>query len=184
MSKKLLLVLLIIISRAAFAYNLPASFPSSTMNTHWVNKSTSFISHHSDAFISREDNNQKLKTRLLEQYVAWKGTRYHMGGNSHRGVDCSALMQRLFSDSIQLSLPRTASEQMHRGKAISRGELKPGDLVFFQTGRDRRHVGVFIGDGEFIHASTSQGVTISSLNNEYWQAHYHAARRVTTHSVG
>lgn len=107
-----------------------------------------------------------------------------MGGSSHRGVDCSALMQHLFSESISLSLPRTTGEQMRRGKAVSRGELKPGDLVFFQTGHRRRHVGVFIGGDEFIHASTREGVTISSLNNQYWRAHYQAARRVAVKPVG
>ena len=88
------------------------------------------------------------------------------------------MMQHLFSESMALSLLRTTSEQIHRGKAITRRELKPGDLVFFQTGRRQRHVGVFIGGDEFIHASTSQGVTISSLNNDYWRSHYQAARRV------
>lgn len=160
---------LVVISQAACASQSPVSLYS---YSHYPRFNTS------NTFIARDMSNQLLKTRLLKQYNAWKGTRYHMGGSSHRGVDCSALMQHLFSESMALSLPRTTSEQMHRGKAVTRRELKPGDLVFFQTGRRQRHVGVFIGGDEFIHASTSQGVTISSLNNDYWRSHYQAARRV------
>lgn len=119
-----------------------------------------------------------IKSRILEQYKNWKGTRYHFGGTTRRGIDCSALMQRLFSDSINLALPRTTGEQIHRGQSVSQRQLKPGDLVFFNTGPDRRHVGVYIGGDEFIHASSSQGVTISMLSNHYWQHHYITARRV------
>lgn len=140
--------------------------------------------HSGQMYIAHDKTHDVLKARLLQQYSAWKGTRYHMGGSSHRGVDCSALMQHLFSESAALTLPRTAAEQMRRGKAVSRRELKPGDLVFFKTGRNQRHVGVFIGGDAFIHASTRQGVTISSLSNAYWVAHYQAARRVAVNTIG
>lgn len=170
MMKSLFFVLFVIISRVTFAAELTS--PIHTSPFHLTRM------HSGKMFIARDMTNEVLKARLLKQYSAWKGTRYHMGGSSHRGVDCSALMQHLFSESTALSLPRTAAEQLRHGKAVSRGELKPGDLVFFKTGRNQRHVGVFIGGDEFIHASTSQGVTISSLSNEYWRAHYQAARRV------
>lgn len=168
-------IFLALFSQASVAAHFPASF-------YLASHPHPFSAH--DTFIARDMTNQLLKTRLLQQYADWKGTRYHMGGSSHRGVDCSALMQHLFAESMALSLPRTTSEQMRRGKAVSREELKPGDLVFFQTGRRQRHVGVFIGGDEFIHASTSEGVTISSLNNEYWRTHYQAARRVAVKPVG
>lgn len=171
MIKLLFIVLLVVISRVTFAAEFVSPFFVDRM-------------HSGQMFIARDMTNEVLKARLLKQYSAWKGTRYHRGGSSHRGVDCSALMQHLFSESADLSLPRTAAEQMQRGKAVSRGELKPGDLVFFKTGRNQRHVGVFIGGDEFIHASTRQGVTISSLSNEYWGAHYQAARRVAVKAVG
>ena len=120
-----------------------------------------------------------LRSRILEQYQKWKGTQYQWGGTSHRGVDCSALMQHLFSDAAHLNLPRTTSEQIHRGVQVAQYRLKAGDLVFFQTGPNRKHVGVYIGDNRFIHASSSQGVTVSTLTDNYWQAHYITARRVT-----
>ncbi|EKK5218749.1 C40 family peptidase [Cronobacter sakazakii] len=119
-----------------------------------------------------------LKRALLNRYISWKGTRYHFGGTTHHGVDCSALMQHLFAESVSVSLPRTTSQQLKKGTAVRKTALQPGDLVFFSTGPQQRHVGVYIGDNQFIHASKEKGVTISSLTNEYWRARYLAARRV------
>ena len=107
-----------------------------------------------------------LRARILDQYQKWKGTQYQWGGTTRRGVDCSALMQHLFSDVAHLNLPRTTGEQIHRGVQVTQYRLRPGDLVFFQTGPNRRH------------ASSSQGVTVSTLTDAYWQAHYITARRV------
>ncbi len=119
-----------------------------------------------------------LRSRILDQYQKWKGTQYQWGGTTHRGVDCSALMQHLFSDAAHLSLPRTTGEQIRRGVRVAQYRLKAGDLVFFQTGPHRRHVGVYIGGSQFIHASSSQGVTVSTLTDNYWQARFITARRV------
>ncbi len=87
-------------------------------------------------------------------------------------------MQHLFAESASVSLPRTTSQQLKKGKAVRKTALQPGDLVFFSTGPRQRHVGVYIGDNQFIHASKEKGVTISSLTNDYWRARYLAARRV------
>ncbi|MGL4430935.1 MAG: NlpC/P60 family protein [Silvania sp.] len=127
---------------------------------------------------SAHQQNGPLRTRILTQYHHWKGTHYRWGGTTHNGVDCSALMQHLFRDAAHLSLPRTTGEQIHRGVKVEELSLQAGDLVFFQTGEHRRHVGVYIGDHQFIHASTSQGVTVSDLSDDYWQAHFITARRV------
>ena len=83
-----------------------------------------------------------LRSRILDQYQKWKGTQYRWGGTTHRGVDCSALMQHLFTDAAHLNLPRTTSEQIHRGVQVAQYRLRAGDLVFFQTGPNRKHVGV------------------------------------------
>lgn len=119
-----------------------------------------------------------LRSRILDQYQKWKGTHYRWGGTTHRGVDCSALMQHLFSDAAHLYLPRTTGEQIHRGVQVAQYRLQAGDLVFFQTGPNRKHVGVYIGNSQFIHASSSQGVTVSTLTDDYWQKHFITARRV------
>jgi lipoprotein Spr len=125
--------------------------------------------------ISRE---RSLRLGFMKQYQKWRGTRYHYGGNTPAGVDCSALMQHFFRDVASLRLPRTTGEQIRRGVSISRSELRIGDLVFFNSGPQNRHVGVYIGDNEFIHASSTKGVTISKLDNQHWDSRFMAARRV------
>lgn len=100
------------------------------------------------------------------------------GGNSRKGIDCSAYMQRVFQDEFAVSLPRSTGEQMKLGSRVAKSQLHTGDLVFFKTSSRQRHVGVYIGEGEFVHASTSMGVTVSSLDNQYWGARYELARRI------
>ncbi|MEP8939215.1 NlpC/P60 family protein (plasmid) [Enterobacter mori] len=94
------------------------------------------------------------------------------GGDSHNGIDCSAFTRRVMQMASHQNLPRTAAEQSHRGYPVSQDQLKPGDLVFFMTEPDVRHVGVFVGNDQFIHASSSHGVMLSHLSGSYWQEHY------------
>ncbi|WP_431356137.1 NlpC/P60 family protein [Enterobacter mori] len=155
-------------SFSAFSFQLPASMLS--MNSELS------ASPAKAGLMHRQTG--PLRSRILDQYQKWKGTHYRWGGTTHRGVDCSALMQHLFSDAAHLKLPRTTSEQIHRGVQVAQYRLKAGDLVFFQTGPNRKHVGVYIGDSQFIHASSSQGVTVSTLTDNYWQEHFITARRV------
>ena len=107
------------------------------------------------------------------------GVPYVWGGGSPSGFDCSGLVQYAYK-AHGINLPRTSKQQWTVGKQISKSELKPGDLVFFAntytTGVS--HVGIYVGDNQFIHASSSKGVIISSLSNTYWAAHYHGCRRV------
>ncbi len=113
--------------------------------------------------------------QLAQVYNEWGGTRYRMGGSSKRGIDCSAFVQTAFSDAFGMSLPRSTAEQRYLGRKINRNELRKGDLVFF---RGNKHVGVYVGNNKFMHASTSIGVTISSLDDDYWSRHYTQSRRV------
>lgn len=115
--------------------------------------------------------NQKIN----QIYRQWAGTRYRMGGTGRGGIDCSAFVQKTMSGAFGLDLPRSTAEQRYEGRAISKSDLRPGDLVFF---RKNNHVGVYIGGGRFVHASTSQGVTTSSLSESYWARTYTQSRRV------
>ena len=99
----------------------------------------------------------------------------HQGGTTRRGIDCSAFMQTTFSEVFGIELPRSTAEQRHLGRKINKSELKKGDLVFF---RKNNHVGVYIGNNQFMHASTGQGVTISSLDEKYWARTYTQSRRI------
>ncbi|MFC0267985.1 C40 family peptidase [Kushneria aurantia] len=119
----------------------------------------------------------QIEDALMSEYSAWKGTPYRYGGETSSGIDCSALVQRVYRDGFSFDLPRTTAGQVLTGRRVERDELKPGDLVFFKPYRGDRHVGIYIGDGRFMHASSSNGVRISELDNPYWQRHYWQSRR-------
>jgi len=115
---------------------------------------------------------------LKSQYSQWRGVPYHVGGQSKRGVDCSGFVQLTFRDRFHMTIPRTTRKLSSYGKKVRRSHLQPGDLVFFKTGLRKRHVGIYVEKGTFLHASTSRGVMLSSLNDGYWDDHYWQARRV------
>jgi spr peptidase. Cysteine peptidase. MEROPS family C40 len=125
----------------------------------------------------------KRRNRLMKEYKTWKGTRYRLGANSHKAIDCSALTKRFYEEAFDVTLPRTTTEQLRKGKKAKYRTLHIGDLVFFKTGRVQKHVGIYIGDDQFIHASRKVGVTISELNNPYWNQRLLAARRVLPENV-
>ncbi|KGK42983.1 hypothetical protein LH51_03060 [Nitrincola sp. A-D6] len=117
-----------------------------------------------------------IRLLLEQQYQTWAGTPYRLGGADKRGVDCSALVQSIFTEAFDVQLPRTTSEQVAMGDVVARQALQPLDLVFFHTG-PTQHVGIYLGQGEFLHASTSRGVIISKLDNPYWKRNFWTARR-------
>jgi cell wall-associated NlpC family hydrolase len=108
----------------------------------------------------------------------WLGTRYRYGGTSHKGVDCSSLMQHLLDESDGTSVPRTARLQYGATTRVSRNELKEGDLVFFNTTGGVSHVGMYLQNDKFVHASSSRGVTISDLNENYYTKRYIGGGRI------
>ena len=107
----------------------------------------------------------------------WFGTRYRLGGESKSGIDCSALMQTFFGALFGIGLPRTAREQYAASKRIEKSELQEGDLVFFNTTGGVSHVGMYLQNNKFVHASSSNGVTISDLDESYWAKRYVNAGR-------
>jgi probable lipoprotein NlpC len=120
--------------------------------------------------------------KLRDVTESWRGTPYKLGGTSRNGIDCSAFSSVLYDSVYKVDLPRTAQEQERLGKPVDRRSLEAGDLIFFRTQGmgplfRSRHVGVYLGGGEFAQASGRRGVTISSLDNRYWSGRYHSARR-------
>ncbi len=117
---------------------------------------------------------------LSEHQREWKGTRYRLGGTSRSGVDCSGFMQITFRDLFGIDLPRTTTEQSKEGTRVSKNDLQTGDLVFFKTGRgpNGKHVGVYVKNGQFLHASTKGGVIYSDMNSPYWSKTFWQARRL------
>ena len=111
----------------------------------------------------------------------WYGTRYKYGGNDKNGVDCSAFVQTFIYTMYGLMLPRTSAQQYQGSKRLRKNELSEGDLVFFKT-RGRKagisHVGVYLRNNKFVHASTSAGVMINDMDDAYYSSHYAGAGRV------
>ncbi len=120
------------------------------------------------------------REKLLFEIVKYLDTPYKYGGQSKKGIDCSAFTQQVYKKSLGVELPRTAREQYKVGKKVS--ELKFGDLVYFDTqkGVFPGHVGIYLGDSLFAHASSVQGVTITPLNNKYFKKRFVGARRITS----
>ena len=130
--------------------------------------------------ISNLDDQIMVIANLSEHQQEWQGTRYRIGGNSKSGVDCSGFMQITFRDLFGIDLPRMTVDQAKEGTKISKSELRTGDLVFFNTGRgpNGKHVGVYVKNGQFLHASTKGGVIYSDMDSPYWTKTFWQARRL------
>lgn len=117
---------------------------------------------------------------LLQKIDEWWGTPYALGGSSKRGVDCSYFTLDVMNAIYNTNLKRTAAEQYEQCEKIDWSELKEGDLIFFKTDGSRSisHVGIYMTNNKFAHASTSQGVTISDLSEPYWQKRLYSLGRV------
>jgi cell wall-associated NlpC family hydrolase len=121
-----------------------------------------------------------LREKMLMQVIKYLNTPYKYGGNTKDGMDCSAFTQIIYKDIFNLSLERSARLQYAQGSEVSKGdELKVGDLVFFNTRKRVKpgHVGIYIGDNLFAHASTKKGVTITALDYDYYSRTFMGARR-------
>jgi len=119
-----------------------------------------------------------LANEVVERAEQYLGTPYRSGGTTTNGVDCSGLTFAVYR-AVGVKLPRSSDEQVNVGEPVSRDHLAPGDLIFFGSSSNISHVGIYAGDGEFIHASTrSRSVRFDRLDTKYFQDRYVAARRV------
>src|SRR6201996_192677 len=115
------------------------------------------------------------------------GVRYRWGGNTpDSGLDCSGFVRYVFQDTLGMTLPRRAEEMSRVGEKVTVSDLKPGDLVFFNTmRRSFSHVGIYIGDNKFVHSpSTGSTIRVDELDDGYWEKHFTGARRVETSYQG
>jgi cell wall-associated NlpC family hydrolase len=122
----------------------------------------------------------ELPESLEDEITKFFGLRYRLGGDGQSGFDCSGLIKQVYSEAFGINLPRTSSEQSRMGslEPVAKDELKTGDLVFFGHNRRRvNHVGMYLASGHFLHASSTEGVTISRMDESYWSSRYMFSKR-------
>ena len=132
---------------------------------------------------SSEIRTVKLQNALLKSFENWKGTRYSFGGDSSRGIDCSALTRRVYREVFSFELPRVTKDQIKVGRHVSRHNLKPGDILYFRPDGKYNHTAVYLGNSLFINASSSKGVILSSMEHSYWSKYFVHGVRVDTASA-
>ena len=127
----------------------------------------------------RQSSDEAIRNNVIAEAKKHLGIPYVWGGNSPNGFDCSGFVQYVLKQ-CNITIPRTTEQQVLTGKYIAKKQLQPGDLVFLQnTYRSGvSHVGIYIGNDQMIHASSSKGVTISQLSSSYYLEHYHSARQL------
>ncbi len=129
------------------------------------------------------EEQDSLAQVLRLEATSWAGTPHILGGTSRSGIDCSALVQNVFQDVLSTAVPRTTELQSKVGNPVDMHEVRVGDLIFYKISARSRHVGIYVGNGEFFHASKSEGVTISKLSEPYWQRRFWQIRRVLDDGV-
>jgi cell wall-associated NlpC family hydrolase len=125
-------------------------------------------------------NYTTIKEQMLMEVIKYLGTPYKYGGTTKSGIDCSAFTQLLYKDVFKVDLQRSARLQFKQGREVSdKDELQFGDLVFFNTRKRVKpgHVGLYIGENLFAHASSANGVTISFIDYQYYSQRFMGARR-------
>lgn len=136
----------------------------------------------SDKPVSRLHNLTDRASELAMRAMSMLGIHYKYGGNTpESGLDCSGLVHLIFKEAWGKDVPRTAKELSKTGEHVDRNDLKPGDLVFYNTlRRSFSHVGIYLGDHKFIHAPSSGGeVRIESMDIDYWKKRFNGARRIS-----
>lgn len=125
-----------------------------------------------------EKRTAAAEKKLLVSYSKWKDTKYAWGGDSKKGIDCSALTRRIYREVYGHELPRVSTQQAQTGKKVSSKNLKAGDIVFFKPEGRTNHTAVYVGNSLFINASSSKGVVMSSLKSPYWGKYFKYGVRV------
>lgn len=160
-SQTIALLAMVFLLSSCSIFNKAPKQEEYTWDIEWEDeKSTRIISR--DAIHGVSD-------KLTNYYESWLGVPHRMGGMTKQGVDCSGFVLNVYKDVYGIKLPRTASQMSQAVRKINRNEMKEGDLVFFARGTSKpHHVGIYLKDNNFVHTSTSRGVTISNLEDKYW----------------
>lgn len=155
--------------------DLKITNPTAKINTTKTPTPTDskFVSY-GEMFITKQQGEEIIA--LAKQFI---GVPYVFGGTTPSGFDCSGFLQYVFKQ-YGINIPRLADEQFLLGEAVRTSQLLPGDLVFFSTYLPgASHCGFYVGDGKFLHASSSKGIRIDSLDNEYWKPKFLGGKKIT-----
>jgi probable lipoprotein NlpC len=121
---------------------------------------------------------QHVRQALLAKFHHWQGTPYRYGGMGHHGIDCSGFVHVMYRQALGIDVPRSTELISRIHHRVSRRHLVAGDLILFRINRHTLHAGIYVGHGQFIHASKTRGVMLSSLHNPYWSETFSKAVRV------
>lgn len=127
------------------------------------------------------DIDLKDNHKLYLEAAKWMGVPYRSGGDSKRGTDCSGFVHQLYRKVYRTEVSRSTEDLKKESSKVAKRSLREGDLVFFTSNRSRKkvaHVGVYLKNGKFIHASTSRGVIVSRLNEDYYSRHWISGGRI------
>lgn len=146
-------------------------------NTNNNNTGNKFYTNYSKKWGVKLEGNENKK--IIESIDSWLGTPYKYGSMTKSGTDCSGFTLNVYKESCNLKLNRSAADQVNNVTLIDKDNLKFGDLVFFKiSGNKVSHVGIYINDSKFAHASTKKGVTISDLNDAYYKKYFYKGGKV------
>lgn len=129
----------------------------------------------------RQPDVNDVRQKVTDAACSWIGVPYRYGGDTRSGVDCSGLVCMAFQSGAGIRLPRSSVEQADYCSKIARDKARAGDLMFFTNkkgGGRINHVAIYLGNDQVVHSTTSRGVIISSLNEEYWRTHFHSCGRI------
>lgn len=117
--------------------------------------------------------------KLISCLAEWVGAPYKYGGNTKQGTDCSGMVFSVYKETYNIDMNRSSADQLKNVKEIDKKDLKAGDLVFFKISGDKiSHVGIYLGENKFIHATTKKGVMVNDLDEEYYKKYYYTSGRV------
>ncbi len=120
----------------------------------------------------------KIEQLLRNEVKLWLDVPHSMGVIESDGIDCSGFVMAVYNKLFEIKLPRDTENQVLSGIPVNRDELRAGDLVFFVPQRQKGHVGIYLGNGEFAHTSSRKGVTVSKISDPYWNNYYLTSRRI------
>lgn len=145
-------------------------------------KEVASLSKQLDIALSNKDKEDDRNIPLYAEVSTWLGTPYRYGGTTKRGVDCSGFTMQVYKKVYRTNLPRSTSGLAKaKYQKVSKSKLATGDLILFATGKNKKqvsHVGIYMKDGKFIHASTSRGVMVNHINEDYYKKAWVRAVRV------